>query len=247
MGSNDSTGWSESEWDAFNNLVRQKALAARNETQAWNTIVKASRKVMAKYTTSFYIVSRFLPAKKRSKVEVIYATVRYPDEIVDTFPLSAEEREKSLNRFENAYELGLSCETLHEALAANIPVFLAGFTRVVRENGIPPQHYLSFLEAMRYDIKPRTFESLDDLIDSYIYGSAVVVGYFLTYVYGSSKPELMNDALSCSKNLAIGLQLTNFLRDVSEDQQRGRLYLPTDILYSKGLDVGKSCNLGNLN
>jgi phytoene synthase len=239
-------GWSEAFWDEFEHLVRQKALAANAENRAWHTIVRASRKVMARYTTSFYIVSRFLPASKRDMVEVIYATVRYPDEIVDTFPLSVEGRQERLDRWEAAYEEGLSCHTLQAALAAHVPAFVAGFTRVVRDTGIPPEHYRSFLAAMRHDIRPRTFESLEDLIDTYIYGSAIVVGYFLTYVYGPSSPERMDDALECSRNLGIGLQLTNFLRDVKEDQRRGRLYLPIDMLGAKGVEVNGSCDLGNL-
>ena len=84
-----------------------------------------------------------------------------------------------------------------------MPAFLAGFTRVVRESGIPPEHYRDFISAMRQDIRPRTFETLEDLIDNYIYGSAVVVGYFLAYVYGPSKSNRMEDTLACSRDLVL--------------------------------------------
>jgi hypothetical protein len=83
---NSDTGWSEAFWGEFEETVRRKALAAKSEDQIWSIIVRASRKVMARYTTSFYIVSRFLPPVKRGMVEVIYASVRFPDEVVDTFP-----------------------------------------------------------------------------------------------------------------------------------------------------------------
>ena len=239
--------WSEEYWNKYEHLVRQKALSAKSDSQAWKEIVKASRKVMFSYTTSFFIVSRFLPPLKRRMVEVIYATVRYPDEVVDTFPLTAEERDNRINRWEESYELGLNCHSLRTALEAKVPAFLAGFTRVVRESGIPPEHYRSFISAMRHDIRPRTFETLEDLIDNYVYGSAVVVGYFLAYVYGPSKANRMEDILACSRDLGIGLQLTNFLRDVKEDQRRGRLYLPADMLDKSGIQVGDSCNLGDLN
>jgi phytoene synthase len=89
---------------------------------------------------------------------------------------------------------------------------------------------------MRLDIEPRKFETLPDLIESYIYGSAIVVGAFLTHVYGSARPEEFSRALAASRNLAIGLQLTNFLRDVAEDYRRGRLYLPVDWLRAEGLE-----------
>ncbi|UCG66001.1 MAG: phytoene/squalene synthase family protein [Deltaproteobacteria bacterium] len=238
--------WSEAFWNEFEHNVRKKALSTQSDGQAWERIVKASRKVMARYTTSFFIVSRFLPPLKRQMVEIIYAAVRYPDEVVDTFPLAAEERDNRLDRWEAAYERGLACNTLLEALENGVPAFVAAFTRVVLEKRIPPEHYRSFLSAMRHDIRPRTFETLEYLIDNYVYGSAVIVGYFLAYVYGPSEASQMEDVLACSRDLGIGLQLTNFLRDVDEDQRRGRLYLPLDMLSAVGIKVDNSCDLGEL-
>ena len=238
--------WSEAFWNEFEHNVRKKALSSQNDGQAWKIIVKASRKVMARYTTSFFIVTRFLPPLKRRMVEIIYAAVRYPDEVVDTFPLTSEERDDRLDRWEAAYEQGLACNTLIEALENSVPAFVAAFTRVVQERQIPPEHYRSFLSAMRHDIRPRTFETIEDLIDNYVYGSAVVVWYFLAYVYGPSESSQMEDVLTCSRNLGIALQLTNFLRDVNEDQRRGRLYLPVDMLDAAGVKVDNSCDLGDL-
>jgi phytoene synthase len=95
---------------------------------------------------------------------------------------------------------------------------------------------------MRLDVQPKCFSTLDDLIDEYVYGSAVVVGYFLAYVYGPSHPSLFGRTLSGAKNLGIALQLTNFLRDVAEDRRRGRLYLPTEFLRAEGLDEQDGCD-----
>ena len=86
------------------------------------------------------------------------------------------------------------------------------------------------------DVRPRPFGTLDDLIESYIYGSAIVVGYFLTYVYGASGEGSFDRALASARDLGIALQLTNFLRDVGEDQRRGRLYLPLDMLRAEGIE-----------
>ena len=179
-------------------------------------------------------------------VEVVYAAVRYPDEVVDTFPIDQEERCARLDIWEEAYKRGLSFDTISDALQAGVPAFLAAFARVVREKNIPPEHYTSFLSAMRHDITPMPFMTLEDLIENYVYGSAIVVGYFLAYVYGPSGPDRMNDVLACSRDLGIALQLTNFLRDVYEDQQRGRLYLPLDMLRSVGAEVGDTGILGDL-
>ena len=156
-------------------------------------------------------------------MEVIYAAVRYPDEIVDTFPFAAARKIELLQQWADGYENGL-------AGRVNIPPFLLAFTGVVRKRLIPHEHYRSFLEAMRLDVHPRPYATMDDLIDSYVYGSAIVVGYFLAYVYGGHDfPRV----LESSRNLGIALQLTNFLRDVGEDQ-RARTRLSSARFASRG-------------
>lgn len=228
--------WGMEDWARLDVRTRARALAAGSEGAAWRVLAREARGVMRAYTTSFFIVSRFLPAHKRAEVEAVYAAVRFPDEVVDTFPLSNPERVKLLDHWLADYEVGLRCRTLAEALRADVPCFLAAFTKVVRERGIPAEHYRAFLGAMRRDTEPRPFATLEDLIADYVYGSAVVVGYFLTHVYGSRTPGEFGRALSGARSLGIALQLTNFLRDVAEDQRRGRVYLPQDMLREVGID-----------
>jgi phytoene synthase len=75
-------------------------------------LVGHARRAMRAYTTSFFIVSRFLPASKRAEVEAVYAAVRFPDEIVDTFPLADAERRKLLDLWQEDYERGLHTSSL---------------------------------------------------------------------------------------------------------------------------------------
>ena len=229
--------WTLADWEAVERRTRERALAANSERGAWLVITKQARAVMRAYTTSFFIVSRFLPAAKRAEVEAIYAAVRYPDEIVDTFPLTSAARSRLLDEWGASYEQALGAASLGEALGAGVPCFLASFTKVVRERGIPPEHYRAFLAAMRRDAEPRPFETLEDLVDNYVYGSAVVVGYFLAHVYGASAEHNFGRAAESARSLGIALQLTNFLRDVGEDQRRGRIYLPQDVLRAEGIDA----------
>lgn len=228
--------WSASQWEARERSTRERALATGSESGAWRVVVQESRAVMRAYTTSFFIVSRFLPRAKRDEVEAIYAAVRYPDEVVDTFPLSASERLRRLDGWAALYETGIKCASLTEALRRGVPSHLAGFTRVVRVRDVPAEHYRAFLEAMRLDVNPRPFATLDDLVDSYIYGSAIVVGYFLAHVYGANEESSFARALKSARDLGIALQLTNFLRDVGEDERRGRVYLPQDFLRDEGIE-----------
>lgn len=227
--------WSQAEWWRVEEQTRARALAATNEDEAWENIVKQARAVLRTYSTSFFIVTRFLPPAKRAQVEAIYAAVRYPDEVVDTFPLTQVQRSLSLQEWADQYDAALRMKSLRQMLEANVPVFVASFTRVVQQAGIPPEHYHAFMDAMRLDVWPRQFATLDDLIDSYIYGSAIVVGYFLAYVYGENRPGDFPRALQSARDLGIALQLTNFLRDVAEDQRRHRVYLPQDMLAYEGI------------
>ena len=90
--------WSEAEWNLLEQRTQRAAAEAGSEAEAWKIIVRQARVVLREYSTSFFIVTRFLPPEKRDKVEAIYAAVRYPDEIADTFPISAEERAARLDR-----------------------------------------------------------------------------------------------------------------------------------------------------
>lgn len=227
--------WSESDWQCIERQTRARALRARSEDAAWEIIIRQARAVLRAYSTSFFIVTRFLPPHKRSQVEAVYAAVRYPDEIVDSFRLTSAERMRRLDDWAAQYEEALAADSIKDSLRRRTPCFLASFSRVARETAIPPEHYRSFIAAMRLDVCPRRFSTLDDLIDSYIYGSAIVVGYFLTYIYGSTSADNFARALASARHLGVALQLTNFLRDVGEDQRRGRLYLPLDMLRDEGV------------
>jgi len=228
--------WGVDEWALGERRARAAALSSRSERAAWRVLNREARRVMRAYTTSFFIVSRFLPRAKREEVEAVYAAVRYPDEVVDTFPIDAQTKLRLLDEWGAHYETGIKSASLREALALGVPAHLAGFTRVVRERDIPAEHYRAFLCAMRLDVTPRPFKTLDDLIDSYVYGSAVVVGYFLTHVYGASDRRNFARARGAARDLGVALQLTNFLRDVAEDQRRGRVYLPIDVLRAEGVE-----------
>ena len=191
---------------------------------------------MRAYTTGFFLASRFLPRHARHDVERIYAAVRYPDEIVDTFPWPAERKITALEAWRSEYVRGLECADERECLRSGISPWLTGFCGVVRRRGIPAQHYHDFITAMERDIHPPRYETMDDLIQGYIYGSAIVVGYFLTHVYGAERPDELPRALESARDLAIGLQLTNFARDIAEDERRQRLYLPLQALREAGGD-----------
>jgi 15-cis-phytoene synthase len=229
--------WNRTEWIRHDALVRERALRNKpGSDDERRALVRFGRHVLRRYSTSFFIVTRFLPPLKRAQVDMIYAAVRYPDEIVDTLALDAAHRRQLLAEWRAEFDRALQAGSIREALLQGLPVILAGMAQVIRETGLPPKYYHSFLDAMEADIAPQPYATLDDLIENYIYGSATVVGYFLVYVYGSTTPADFQRAMRAARQLAIALQLTNFLRDVTEDHSRGRLYLPQDMLQRHGFD-----------
>jgi 15-cis-phytoene synthase len=227
--------WNEDEWVRLDRQTARRALARGTEEGAREEIRRYGRRILSAYSTSFFMVTRFLPAAKRAQVEVTYAAVRYPDEIVDTFQLTPWLRLRRLALWADRFEQALATSSVREALEAGLPPILAGWASVVRGTAIPPRDYHAFLTAMRRDACPRPFATLDDLIDSYVYGSAVVVGYFLAHVYGPGAGRDLAEARGAARDLGIALQLTNFLRDIREDARRGRVYLPQDHLRRAGI------------
>ena len=237
--------WTPNEWGNFEESYLND-LKSSSDTSI-DVAVKFSRKVLKTHSTSFFIVTRFLPKFMRDEVELVYGSVRFPDEIVDSFNIKNDEKKVLLSNWRNKYRLALESGSFEDSINKDVPILLAGFTEVVKKYSIPSSYYESFLDAMELDVEPRNFENTDDLIDNYVYGSAIVVGYFLAYVYGSSQIDNFKETLKSSKELGIALQLTNFIRDINEDLKRGRIYIPKTILKNNGIELKNYANNVNQN
>ena len=237
--------WTPSEWGNFEESYLNDLKSSSGTSL--DVAVKFSRKVLKTHSTSFFIVTRFLPKFMRDEVELVYGSVRFPDEIVDSFNIKNDEKKALLSNWRNKYRLALESGSFEDSINKDVPILLAGFTEVVKKYSIPSSYYESFLDAMELDVEPRDFEDTDDLINNYVYGSAIVVGYFLAYVYGSSQIDNFEETLKSSKELGIALQLTNFIRDINEDLKRGRVYIPKTILNNNGIDLKNYGNNVNQN
>ena len=237
--------WTPNEWGNFEESYLNDLKSSSGTSL--DVAVKFSRKVLKTHSTSFFIVTRFLPKFMRDEVELVYGSVRFPDEIVDSFDIKNDEKKELLSNWRNKYRLALESGSFEDSINKDVPILLAGFTEVVKKYSIPSSYYESFLDAMELDVEPRDFEDTDDLINNYVYGSAIVVGYFLAYVYGSSQIDNFEETLKSSKELGIALQLTNFIRDINEDLKRGRVYIPKTILNNNGIDLENYGNNVNQN
>jgi phytoene synthase len=100
----------------------------------------------------------------------------------------------------------------------------------VKRFDIPHEHFEAFLHSMTMDLTVQEYETYEDLLE-YVYGSAAVIGLEMVPILG----PLHNDAFEAAKKLGIAFQLANFIRDVDEDLDRGRVYLPVKELAQFGV------------
>ena len=147
-----------------------------------------------------------------------FATLRMADEWVDNpGDASVDETRRRLQKFRGELLEGLNGLTPQEPI-------LRAFCASAIEIGLPPEEPLVFLDAMEQDLTVARYETWDDLC-GYMRGSAAAVGVMMCYVLGAPRDEATVDA---AKALGCAMQLTNFIRDVAEDFERGRIYLPLE-------------------
>ncbi len=174
-----------------------------------------------RYGTTYYYSTHLLPKIKRHHVHALYGLCRYADDIVDDLGTSAtiDERAFALHefgeRFFSDYETGRS---EHPVLKAVV--------HTVRSFDIEPAAVRRFLRAMTMDLSISTYETYADL-ETYMDGSAAVIGEMMLPIL---EPKDIDLARPHARDLGNAFQLTNFLRDVAEDLQRDRVYLPQEDL-----------------
>ena len=174
---------------------------------------------------TYYLATLLLPKAKRPHVHALYGFARYADEIVDDLSstLTIEEKAKVLKVWgEKVLEdirLGRSDDHVGRALVDTVQRF-----------NIPIEHFEAFLHSMTMDLSVTEYQTYDDLME-YVFGSAAVIGLQMVPILGASDLK----AYEAAQKLGIAFQLANFIRDVSEDLDRGRIYLPLDDLKTAGV------------
>jgi phytoene synthase len=177
------------------------------------------------YGTTYYWSTFVLPRVKRHHVWALYAFCRHADDIVDDLgPVGVDVREKALD------DLG---DHFFSALAAggSDDLVLKAVVHTVRAFDIDPGCFFRFLTSMAMDLTVTEYETWDDLL-GYMDGSAAVIGEMMLPILEPLSPA----ALEPARDLGNAFQLTNFLRDVAEDLDRGRVYLPQEDLARFGAD-----------
>jgi 15-cis-phytoene synthase len=182
-----------------------------------------------RHAKTFYFASHVLPRQKRRDAYAVYAFCRYVDDQVDLAP-DETARSLAFAQLHQVLEAAYGPEPESEMLAA-LP-WLAAFRETSRRRAIPRNYFEDLLVGVEMDRGRVRIETWEEL-DRYCYHVAAVVGLIMVHVLSRPSPELLKPA----RDLGTAMQLTNILRDIREDWERDRLYLPNRELEKFGLNA----------
>lgn len=184
------------------------------------------RAVARRHARSFYFSSFALPPRKRAAAYAVYAFCRHAD---DTIDVACEQdcgaKAEALGRLEREFAAIMAGD--HRALP-----FAAAFAETVERYRIPERYFGELIHGVGLDVGRVRIADWPQLRD-YCYYVAAVVGLIMARVFGLDDDDRDGEARAI--DLGIAMQLTNIIRDVAEDYQRDRVYLPSDELAGAGV------------
>ena len=193
------------------------------------------RQLNRRYGTTYYWSTHLLPKVKRHHVHALYGFCRYADDIVDALDsrssalgrgskATPQQRQAALADFGDRFFADLAAGRSDDAV-------LKAVVHTVKAFDIDPDCFRRFLRSMAMDFTVETYETFEDLLD-YMDGSAAVIGEMMLPILEPISPAAYEHA----RDLGIAFQLSNFWRDVAEDLERGRVYVPQEDLRKFGAD-----------
>ncbi|NUR48444.1 MAG: phytoene/squalene synthase family protein [Hamadaea sp.] len=178
------------------------------------------RRLHQRHGRTYYLATKLLPAELRPHVHALYGFTRYADEIVDSTPeLGIAERASRLRAWGTAFATGLSGAPVDDPI---LPAVL----HTIAVHHLDRSDFASFLRSMEMDLDVTAYGTYADLLE-YMEGSAAVIGTMMLPILRPADPAAAREP---ARQLGLAFQLTNFLRDVGEDLERGRIYLPKEDL-----------------
>ncbi|MFE1595221.1 phytoene/squalene synthase family protein [Nocardia sp. NPDC058705] len=227
----------------------------RRRTDDLSAAYASCRRIAAEHGRTYYLATTLLSPERRRAVHALYAFARMVDDIVDHAdnpvrildPQDATDRRdpapladspaQQLDLVEKQLRLVLEHGNLDTTDLRRRQIVTAAADTITRYD-IAHAHLWTFLDAMRMDVPGtathRTRYATMTELGEYMHGSAAAIGLQLLPVLGTVVP--VADAEPAAAALGEAFQLTNFLRDVAEDLDLDRIYLPTDELAAFGVD-----------
>jgi 15-cis-phytoene synthase len=202
--------------------VADRPLAARQARL--DTAYRHCAAIAARHGRSYHLATRLLTPDRRPAIHALYAAARTADDLVD---LPGADPAGDLADWSRAVLADLA------AGWSDDPVRLA-LVHTYHRYAIPVEHLVDFLAAMTSDLEVTGYADLAAL-ERYMWGSAAVIGLQVLPVLGTARGVARGEAAPYAIALGEAFQLTNFLRDVAEDVDRGRVYLPADAMAAHGV------------
>jgi phytoene synthase len=169
-----------------------------------------------RHAGNFYPAFRVLPPSQRRSMCALYAFLRVSDDLTDG-PGAPGEKRAALARWRRELDQAVSGVYTHRLHAAFYDTLLA--------HHVPREYLEAVLDGVEMDLEPAPYSTFADLY-RYCYRVASAVGLACIHIWGFSR----EDAKKYAEKVGIAFQLTNILRDLSEDAARGRVYLPQEDL-----------------
>ncbi|HWU08799.1 MAG TPA: phytoene/squalene synthase family protein [Streptomyces sp.] len=185
------------------------------------------RQLNAQHGRTYFLATRLLPVERRCAVHALYGFARWADDIVDDLDRRQPpgERDRLLCLLES--DLAHALRT-----GGGVEPVVRAVSDTAERYAIDHALFADFLASMRSDLSVTDYPTYADL-RAYMHGSAAVIGLQMLPVLGTVVPRA--EAAPHAAALGVAFQLTNFLRDVGEDLDRGRVYLPADLLAAHGV------------
>jgi len=174
-----------------------------------------AKEIAKKSKSSFYYAFNLLPAEQRDAMNTVYAFCRQTDDIVDEGSVADDLKFEKLHKWRIELEKSLSGHSDYQIINK--------LSKTIQKFNIPLDPFFDLLKGMEMDLQKKRYLTFDDL-RTYCYHVASTVGLMCIEIFGYRHPSAKDFAV----NLGIALQLTNILRDVKKDAEKGRIYLPKE-------------------
>jgi phytoene synthase len=176
-----------------------------------------AKEIAKKSKSSFYYAFNLLPAEQRDAMNTVYAFCRQTDDIVDEGTTSDDIKHDKLRKWRIELEKSLDGQSDYQLINK--------LSKTIQNFNIPLEPFYDLIKGMEMDLQKKRYLTFNDL-QTYCYNVASTVGLMCIEIFGYRHPSAKDFAI----NLGIALQLTNILRDVKKDAEKGRIYLPKEDL-----------------
>lgn len=195
-------------------LEVQKAIDLLVEKYSYQNTQELAKKITQSYAKSFYFAASFLPEEKKNDTYGLYAFCRQTDFLIDDLKMDLKTKKVILDLWRK-----MTLEAF-ENLSSDNPI-LDLFVQVCNKYQIPQDLASSLIDGVEMDLVKNYYQTYQEL-EKYCYLVASVPGLMMTYLLGFNNQK----ALPYAEKLGLAMQLTNILRDIREDFENNRVYLP---------------------